>query len=198
MPEFGSSQTLAGDAARGCSAAMLTTGWAMTAVAAALTLAPTATRAQTVNTPVSITVPTILQISGNGLSIGFAQATDADYQAGYASSTSGPTLQHRGNVPYKITIQAQSGGVMAFVPDAGSTDPSKPVGDLMLRATTGAELTSYMPVGAAGTALPLYTRSGSGKGGTLFTQIDAQLLLDYSKDPPGTYSTTVVFTIVPQ
>ena len=64
VPEYGSSKTLAGEAARSCSAVLLTTGWAMTAVVAALTLAPTATRAplEMLNTLVTVLLPTILQI----------------------------------------------------------------------------------------------------------------------------------------
>lgn len=63
MPEYGSSHVGAGEVARSCSAVLLTTGWAMTAVVAALTLAPTATRAPLaiLNTLVTVLLPTILQ-----------------------------------------------------------------------------------------------------------------------------------------
>ncbi len=57
MPEYGSSHTLAGDAARDCSAALLTTGWAITAVVAALTLAPATTRA--LDALITILLPTV-------------------------------------------------------------------------------------------------------------------------------------------
>lgn len=193
-----SSRKQAGDAARGCSTAGPTRRWVAAAVVAALMLASQATLAQTVSTPVNITIPTILQITTNGSSIGFPNATDADYVAGYASSSSGPTLTHRGNVPYGITIQALSGSTLQFVPDGAhpAVDPLKPVGDLRLRATTGGAATAYVQVGAAASPVMLYSRGS--RGGSLDSVIDARLALDYSKDPPGSYSTTVVFTIVAQ
>src|SRR5512142_2458647 len=135
LADMSSSTTLPGDAARGCSAVTLATLWVITAVVAALTLAPTAASPQTVNTPVNLTIPTILYINGDGTSLNFPAPTDANYTAGYVASSSGPTLTHRGNVPYGISIQAQSGTYMDWVTDPGypaMQNPHKLFSDLTL------------------------------------------------------------------
>jgi hypothetical protein len=145
--------------------------------------------------PVSITVGPVLYLNASG-SFSFATATDDHYTAGLLPALSGPTLTHRANVPYQITIQAQTGSTLAFSPAGGrtDTDPAKPTSDLELRLG-GAGSFLALPA-AGGTAATLYTRAV--RGGTITSTIGAQLKLSYDADPPGTYSTTVVFTIVAQ
>lgn len=193
---FHGSSVRCGKGRRRCSERTTVGGLAL-AAALSLMAAPTAARAQTASIGVSIAVNPVLFLSAAG-SFTFNTPTDGDYTAGFVSSSAGPTLTHRGNVPYKITIQAQTGSTMSFAPYTGRSDadPLKPVGALSLRPTTGGPPGTPVALGAAGFPADFYTRAS--KGGTLNTTVDAQLVLSYANDPPGTYSTTVVFTIVAQ
>src|SRR5690242_12759184 len=78
--------------------------------------------AQTTSVGVTIPITSVLFLSSSG-SFTFPAATDAVYTAGLLSSTAGPTLTHRANVPYLISIGAQSGSTLAFTALAGRTDP---------------------------------------------------------------------------
>ncbi len=164
----------------------------------AIACASVTTEAQTTATvAVSIPVASVLFLSSSG-SFTFPAATDTHYTNGLLPSSTGPTLTHRANVPYQITIQAQgAGAALGFANAVGRTDanPNKPTTDLQLRPTTGASVGTMTGLGGA-SAAPFYTRAA--KGGTLTTAVDAQLIVSYAIDPPGTYSTTVVFTIVAQ
>ena len=186
----------AGEARRRCSQRTTAAGLAVLATVALLA-APAGVRAQSATVGVSISVNPVLFLSAGG-PFTFNAPTDGDYTTGYASSAAGPTLTHRGNVPYKITIQAQTGATMTFANYGTRTDanPNKPVTDLKLQGNTGGALTGYVALGAQGAPADLYSRSS--KGGTLNTTVDGQLALSYTNDPPGTYGTTIVFTIVAQ
>lgn len=193
---FHGSSVRCGKGRRRCSERTTVGGLALAATLS-LMAAPTAARAQTASVAVSITVNPVIFISAAG-GFSFNAPTDGDYTTGYTSSTAGPTLTHRGNVPYKISIQAQAGSTMTFSNYPGRTDanPAKAVGDLTLRPTTGGTAGSLVALGAAGTPTDFYSRAT--KGGSLDTSVDARLALSYANDPPGTYGTTVVFTIVAQ
>ena len=162
----------------------------------ALLVTSAAAHAQTATSAVSVEVAPVLAISTSG-AFAFPTADDSHYSTGYVESTSGPTLEHRGNVPYKITLAAQSGSALAFSPASGRSDPdpNKPIGDLTIQSTisgTGVDVA----VGAAGSANDFYTRAA--RGGNLSSTLAARMALDYDNDPPGTYSTTVVFTMIAQ
>jgi hypothetical protein len=173
---------------------MLRRDYTVMLLTAAILLTPAGLAAQQA-VPVSITVGPVLYLNASG-SFSFAAANDDHYTAGLLPATSGPTLTHRANVPYQVTIQAQTGSTLTFLPAAGRTDadPAKPTSDLELRLGAAG---SFLPLPAAGgTAATLYTRAA--RGTTINSSIEAQLKLSYDADPPGTYSTTVVFTIVAQ
>jgi hypothetical protein len=170
--------------------------------AALLVLTGAASReveAQTTTTvAVSIPIASVLFLSSSG-SFTFPAATDAHYTAGLIGTSTGPTLTHRANVPYQITINAQAAGsALGFANAVGRTDanPNKPLSDLQLRGTTSGTPGSMTGLGTTVSPTVMYSRAT--KGGTLTTAVDAQLTLSYATDPPGTYSTTVVFTIVAQ
>jgi spore coat protein U-like protein len=166
------------------------------AAAALLVTSVTVAQAQTATVAVQIDIPTILVINSTG-SFGFGAADEATYDAGYIESTSGPTLSHRANVPYKITIGAQSGAAFGFTPVAGRSDanPSKPFSDLRLLATFGGTAVNEQ-LGAPASPADWYTRST--RGALQSGVITARMALDWLLDPPGSYSTTVVFTLVAQ
>jgi hypothetical protein len=156
--------------------------------------------AQTATVGVSVSVPTVLFISRTG-DFQFGTVNDAAYTAGSVMTTTGLTLTHRGNVGYQVTIRAHtgSGNNLGFVPLGGRSDPNpgKPLTDLQLRQTTSGTAGEWMSVpGESALAANFYTRAT--RGTTVTSTVDARLILSYAADPPGTYSTTVVFTIVAQ
>ncbi len=167
----------------------------LTAAAALIVLSGTAF-AQTATAAVSIQIAPVLVISSSG-NFSFPAATDGAYTAGYIESSAGPTLSHRANVPYKITVAAQAGATLAFTNYAGRSDadPNKPVTDLSILSTIGGTPASAA-VAQAGSANDFYTRPTS--GGDQSSMLTARMALDYAADPPGTYETTVVFTMVAQ
>ncbi len=153
-------------------------------------------RAQSaVTVPVSITIEPVLYLSSTG-SFAFPTAGEAHYAAGYLPSSSGPTLTHHGNVPYRITIAAQTGSTIGFTALTGRSDtnPNRLTTDLTLQATTSGAAGGYVPLAAAGSSNTLYTRSAAGSD--LQSLVDARLALGWTTNPPGTYTTTVVFTII--
>lgn len=160
----------------------------------ALVLTSVAAQAQTATAAVSITVSPVLAISSSG-SFTFPTADDAHYTAGEVVSTAGPTLSHRGNVPYDITIEAQSGAAFGFANVAGRSDadPNKPVSDLTIDADFGGTAASAA-VGGAGSPNPFFSRAA--RGGNVSDELTARMALNYDDDPPGVYTTTVVFTII--
>lgn len=162
----------------------------------ALVLTSATVQAQSATAAVSIQIAPVLAISSTGAFV-FPVVSDAEYQAGMVNSTSGPTLTHRGNVPYVITIAAQSGSTFSFTPSAGRTDddPLKPVGHLTLTGDFGGTSASAA-LGAAGSANNLWTRNT--RGGNIDSDISASLAINYDNAAAGTYATTVVFTIVAQ
>ncbi len=162
----------------------------------ALVLTSVSVQAQTATAAVSIEVAPVLAISSTG-AFTFPVADDAQYQAGEVVSTAGPSLAHRGNVPYEITVAAQSGTAFTFSPATGRTDadPNKPVSDLTVSADFGGAAASAT-VGAAGSTNTFFTRAT--RGGNLSSPLTASMALNYDDDPPGTYQTTIVFTMVAQ
>lgn len=162
----------------------------------ALVVTSVSAQAQTATAAVSIDVAPVLAISSTG-NFTFPVAGDDEYQAGHVASTAGPTLTHRGNVPYEITIAAQAGSNFTFSPATGRSDanPNKPVSDLTISANFGGAAASST-VGAAGSANTFFDRAS--RGGNLSSPLTASMALSYENDPPGTYQTTVVFTMVAQ
>jgi spore coat protein U-like protein len=147
-----------------------------------------------VTSDISVTVGTVLAINATGNFV-FPTAGDGDYTTGYVESTSGPTLEHRSNVPYTITLAAQSGSSLAFTPAPGRSDadPVKGVEDLSILSTISGSPVNVQ-VGAAGAANDFYERTAA--GANLSSALSARMALDYTDTPPGTYETTVVFTMV--
>lgn len=162
----------------------------------ALVLTTASAQAQSTTAAVSIQINPVLAISSDG-AFTFPVAGDAEYEAGEVVSTAGPSLTHRGNVPYVITVAAQSGSAFSFTPSAGRTDvdPGKPVSDLTITGDFGGTSASAA-VGAAGSANNLWTRPA--RGGNIVSPISASMAIGYDSTPPGTYETTVVFTMVAQ
>ncbi len=163
---------------------------------AALSLmgAPTAARGQTQQViSIQVTIPQVLFMDCPApCTFTWPTATDASYTAGFLSSSAGPSLNHRGNLPYVLTMQASQAN-LNYAPLAGRSDPNpnRPVSDLKLRATTGGIGGSQQTLST--TPVQLYSRATQGP--TQTSVLDAQLALSYADNPAGTYSINVTFTI---
>lgn len=198
MPACRNSVRFAGESRRRCVLRPGAAGAALVAAGALLLAAagPAAAQGpQPATAQVTINIPAVLYLGCPApCSFSFPDADDAAYQATYLASASGPTLIHRGNVPYRITINAQT-TELQFTNLTGRTDPDphRPTTDLTLRATTGAP-GSYVQLAPNGSSNTLYTRST--RGGNQTSVVDARLALDYATNPPGQYQAVVVFTIV--
>jgi hypothetical protein len=162
----------------------------------ALLAASAAVQAQTATAAVNVNIPSLLVISSSG-SFTFPAADGSHYDTGYIESTSGPTLSHRANVPYRITLEAQSGSMFTFTADPGRSDPdpNKSVTDLSIFADFDGSPTSAV-VGANASPNDFYTRAA--RGPAQQSELTARMNLDWTNDPPGTYSTTILFTMIAQ
>jgi spore coat protein U-like protein len=130
----------------------------------------------------SATLPEVLAISSSG-SFDFGTVSQADYDNLFAATTSGPSLTHRGNVAYYITAEAAA----ATLSGGSNVKPASDVaiyggsaGTVSLNGTT--PVTIHSAAAGSPAAMP----------------VGARLALSYANDPPGTYSTTITFTILKQ
>ncbi len=161
--------------------------------ALSLSAAASAVSAQTTGTAaMSATIPSILYINVTG-SYAFptdAASWEAGFTAGTVAASGNATISHRANVPYKISIEASGAtlGLTGAAPaDAGY---AKATTDFQIRPVAGTG--SYIGLGAQGAGAQLLTRA---RGATVTTTTEAQLNVNIANDVPGTYSTTVTFTI---
>jgi hypothetical protein len=158
-----------------------------------LTVVAGAASAQTTGTAaMSATIPSILYISVTGA---YAFPTDAPtweagFEAGMIAASGNASISHRANVPYKVTIEA-SGAALALT-GAATADAAyaKATTDFLIRPVAGSG--TYVGLGAQGAAAELLTRS---RGALVTTTTEAKLNVNIANDVPGTYSTTVTFTI---
>ncbi len=139
----------------------------------------------TITASLSATVPAILYLESNGTNYTFNDATLADYNGGFMSSVSQPTLGHKGNVPYIVTAKAAS---INFSPFHTGDTRTKPVGEILL---TGGAGYSNVPVTVSGATIDSRVQ-GEYSG----IAVPAKLNLSWFNDPAGTYSTTITFTII--
>src|SRR5690606_36138965 len=142
----------------------------------ALVLTTASAQAQSATAAVSTQINPVLAISSAG-AFTFPVAGDTEYEAGEVVSTAGPSLTHRGNVPYVITVAARSSTAFSFRPAAGRTDedPAKPVSVLTIRGDFGGTSASAA-LGVAGDANNLWTRPD--RGGNIVSPISASMAID--------------------
>ncbi len=147
------------------------------------------------------TIPIIrkIEISGAGYSDFFSTITADDYAAGFKASEDGlSTLTVTANDSWKVLVRGT---------DFTQVDTyKKPVSDLLLRiknktvvhqgqgdgGTLSAVFSDFSPLSEKSQVLWSNTESGD-NGCTAL--IDFKVLLNAAKDKPGTYTSTITYTI---
>ena len=147
------------------------------------------------------TIPIIrkIEISGAGYADFFSTITADDYSAGFKASEDGlSTLTVTANDPWKVLVRGTSFTEVET--------RAKPVSDLLLRikdktvvhpgegdgGTLSAVFSDFSPLSEESQVLWSNTESGD-NGCTAL--IDFKVLLNAAKDKPGTYTSTITYTI---
>ncbi len=131
---------------------------------------------------VSVTVPTLLKLTANSNSFAFGAPTDADFDAGFLTANTATTFTVKANRAWKVTV-SPSGASMGTV---GTY--TKPLADFLWQ-TSG----SFTPINAAS---PPDAASGTSGVNGASTGVNYQVLLDWTKDVPGTYNAmSVLYTL---
>ncbi len=147
------------------------------------------------------TIPIIrkVEVSGPGYADLFAGITAADYAAGFKASDEGATtLGVTANTPWKVSVKATP-----FTPVEGYV---KPAGDLHLKIRERRVVHEGEGHGGIFNEIFIDFRPLSDQGQVLWSnihggdngctaKIDFKVLLNAARDLPGTYTTTVVYTI---
>jgi hypothetical protein len=165
--------------------------YAYLAAAAALAMGASPAAAQT---SVSMTVPQVLTLSVTG-SVTLADANDAAFTAGYQQSSTDLSVSHKGNVRHRVQVAGPAGLTnLGFAALAGRTesDPGKPLSDVRL-STDGF---SAVTVNLGTSASPATLIEQSSATGTGSATVKTRMMLGNYATIPGTYSTTMTFTIV--
>jgi len=137
-----------------------------------------------VTTDIAVTIPAMLKIGLSG-SFVFDAPTAADVEAAATlASTGGPTLDTKGNVPYKVDVSATAFVKSAPVNAGDASGYTKPLSDVSV------QVGANPAVPLATLAAELYTlgrgSSSDAVSGTFKLNAD---------DAAATYTTTVTFTI---
>jgi hypothetical protein len=127
--------------------------------------------------------------SSTSVSIPFA-ASDYDSATGAAqiTKTSAHTLSvsAKGNVSWTVQVRAQTSS-FSFTASSGDSNPSKPAGDLAVRAPNSS--LTWIPLTTSNQVL----WKGSGNSGA--RAVDYRLNSNLNTDPPGTYTISVIYTV---
>lgn len=160
-------------------------------LAAALVMGASPAAAQ--NVSVSMTVPVVLTLGVSG-SVTLANADDAAFTAGYQQSSTDLTVTHKGNVRHRVQIAGPSGLTnLGFAALAGRTeaDPGKPLSDVRLSRDN---FTTTVNLGTSAAPATLIEQASATSSGS--STVKTRMMLGNYATIPGTYSTTVTFTIV--
>lgn len=167
-------------------------------VALSVTLTPAALTGQTctapiptgscsANTSTTITIGTLLELTLNSTTTPLAAPATADYDAGYVATT-GPTVTVAANRAWTLDISAAAATWSATSVQPGVTArPNKPAGDLEWSSSPAGPFVGLTVSGAA-------VRTGAA-GGAAATTVYYHTLYDWTRDTPGSYSLSVIFTI---
>ena len=139
----------------------------------------------------SVTIPEILAISLDNLSIAFPDATASDFETGYVTVTTGSAPDTRGNVSHDVMIRTTQAS-FDFTPSGSEADPSKPAADLEWSPDAGTTWT-----GLSQTAVSVLGGATLNPGQyTDVATIEYRIKLLYSVDVPGDYSLPIQYTVV--
>jgi hypothetical protein len=138
------------------------------------------------NATATITIPQVLFLDVTGTNITFGSPDVAQFDAGKIAATTQSVISHRGNVPHSVQItadqeffQEQSTG-SASGKSAADLRWSKDGSSFQGLSTTPADVVANAARGAYMSA----------------TTVSYQMVLDYAKDKPDTYTLPFRFTII--
>ena len=118
--------------------------------------------------------------------------TDYNFATGAATKTAGgaQTLSVRSNqADWILSVRALS-STFSFAPSLGDANPNKPASDLAVRAPTQNNV--FIPLTTSDQVIGNGTRSGQ----KVDVPLDYRLQSNLATDPPGTYSISVIYTVV--
>jgi hypothetical protein len=154
---------------------------------------------QTRQITVTAVIPVLMNLtldSRNTVTFIFTQRDYAADGTGTKEVVSGTTLTVASNTRWILQVAADS-STFTFAASAditGATNPNKTCGDLWLKKTGAAD---YIPV----TNLNQEIARGEPGGNTApanVIPVNYRLNTDVAKDPPGTYTLTLTYTLMPQ
>ena len=131
-----------------------------------------------------------LTTSTNSVAIPFA-TTDYNKTTGVAqiTKTSAQTLTILSNsATWTLSVRALT-ATFAFTPSAGDPNPSKPAGDLAVRAP--ATSSSWLVLTTTNQVLSTGPKSASNQTRALDYRLNSNL----NSNPPGTYTISVIYTL---
>lgn len=137
-----------------------------------------------VTTTFSARVPAIVKLTLAGAPYTFADAVEADLDAGYVASSTTPTLTAKANIEYDVTASLPT-FTFANAVHAGDDGSGKAVSSFTIDAGAG-----YTGLSVAGITLFSGTHGTQGP-----IDVPARINMDWN-DFPGTYGGTITFTIV--
>ncbi|MDP9349435.1 MAG: hypothetical protein M3P24_09905 [Gemmatimonadota bacterium] len=158
--------------------------------AAALAMGASPAAAQT---SVSMTVPQVLTLAVTG-SVTLANANDAAFTAGFQQSSTDLSISHKGNVRHRVQVAGPAGLTnlgFAALSGRSETDPGKPLSDVRLSTDN---FTTPVNLGTSASPATLIEQSSATGSGS--ATVKTRLMLGNYATIPGTYSTTMTFTIV--
>jgi hypothetical protein len=159
---------------------------ALTLIAALVLFGANEARAQgeTVQANASITIPTLLTISGSGTTVEFPQPSFADFAAGSIAATGTTVINTRGNVLHRVTVQANTEFMTAGPYDKRSADL-----EWSLDGIAGFEGLTPSPVNVVTHLSPRALSQAA--------EVWYRMLLDETVDLPGTYNLAFTYTVLP-
>jgi len=136
------------------------------------------------NTYVTVTVPTILKLSIADTSTTVLAPTETNFDNGFQDVASAVSATVKSNKPYSLSI---NGGAGTWT-GTGGARANKPVGDLLW----GTGPTPSTPLTTSAAAIVALTSTGT-SGAT--STVNYRINWGYTNDTPGTYTIPVVYTL---
>ncbi len=142
----------------------------------------------TASTSTTLTVGLVIQLTLSSTTTTLAAPALSDYDAGFVANQ-GPAATVKSNRAWRLQLSAAASTWTATSTQPGiAARPNKPASDLKWSAAAGGPFTGL-------TTVPVTAVSGAATAGAT-TTFYYHTLYDWTVDTPGSYSLTVVFTIV--
>lgn len=142
----------------------------------------------TATTSTTLTIGSVMQLALNSTMTTLAAPAIADYDAGYVADN-GPMATVKSNRAWRLQISAAAGTWTAVNTQPGvNARPNKPASDLQWSTAPGGPFTGLSTAAVNAT-------TGGATAGTTAT-VSYHTLYSWAVDTPGSYSLTVIFTLI--